>query len=280
MSSYFYEFGTLILGSVLFGAAMNMFLTPGKIVLGGITGIATTINYFFASAPIGLMIIIFNIPLVLLNMRVYGWRAMIKTVIGIVMSSVAVDTLVFLPVTIEDPLLCAIFGGACMGAGAGILFTQGYTTGGSDLASYMLKRRFKRFSTGRMILMLDLFVITGSAVLTGRYAGILYSLIASYTYSHAVDYVLGGADKAKLALIVSPKFDVIADAVFNELGRGVTVLYGCGWYTKEEKDVLMCVVKKDELYKIKLVIHNVDPEAFIILADASEVVGMGFKTEQ
>ena len=152
------------------------------------------------------MIIVINVPLILLNRRVFGFRAMIKTILGTLCTSVAVDLMGFLPVTFTDPLLCAIFGGACMGAGAGLLFSQGFTTGGSDIVAFMIRRKVKSISTGKIILVLDLVIIVSSALLTKHYTGILYSLIASYAYTFAVDLVMGGADKAKLALVVSPKY--------------------------------------------------------------------------
>lgn len=273
-----YIIGSFIVGSLIYGAAMNMFLKPGKTVLGGVTGISTTLNFLFGT-PIGMVIILINIPIILISLKIFGHKAIVKTILGILGTSIAVDTLTFLPVTNTDPLLCAIFGGLCLGAGTGTLFTRGFTTGGSDLVSLMLKRKFKNLSTGKMIMILDFFVITLSAIITKNLEGIFYSLIATFAYMIMIDFMLGGADKAKLVYIISPKYQQIADNIFTELNRGVTILYGRGWYTKDDKCILMCVVKKNELYKIKLLIHSVDPEAFIIFSEATEVMGYGFKSE-
>lgn len=278
ISEKIYLIGSFIVGSLLYGAAMNMFLKPGGIVLGGATGISTTVNYLFHT-PIGLGIIVINIPIIIISLKVFGLKALINTILGILGTSIAVDTMTFMPVTITDPLLCAIFGGLCLGAGTGTLFTRGFTTGGSDLISLILKRKFKQMSTGKLIMIIDFVVIAAAALITRHLEGIFYSLIATYAYMLMIDLVLGGADKAKLAFIISPKYQIIADDIFNQLSRGVTILYGRGWYTKDDKCILMCVVKKTELYKIKVLIHSIDPEAFIIFSDASEVMGYGFKSE-
>ena len=277
-SDNIYQIGYFIIGSLLYGAAMNIFLKPAGIVLGGITGISTTLNYLF-STPIGLGIIVINIPIIIISWRIFGLRAIINTILGILGTSIAVDTMTFLPVTITDPLLCSVFGGLCLGAGTGTLFARGYTTGGSDLISLILKRKFRQMSTGKLIMILDLVVITSAALITRRLEGIFYSLIATYAYMTMIDLVLGGAEKAKLVYVISPKYQIIANDIFTQLGRAVTVLYGRGWYTKEDKCILMCVVKKNELYKMKVLIHSVDPGAFVIFSEATEVMGFGFKSE-
>lgn len=265
-------------GAALFGIAMNMFLSPGHVVMGGATGIATTINFLFPKIPIGIMIMAINVPLLLLNTRYVGSGAILKTVGGIAVSSVMIDVLTFLPVTIEDPLLCAVLGGVTMGSGAGMMLSRGFTTGGSDLAALMLKRRFKMLTTGRIILIIDAAVVLGAAFIMKRYEGILYSAVASFAYSAAVDAVMGGAERAKIAYIVSEKYEDIAAQITEQLHRGVTVLDGNGWYTKEEKKVLMCVVKRHEEYSIKTIVEKTDPTSFMVLSDATEVVGEGFKS--
>ncbi len=264
-------------GAILFGVAMNMFLSPGKIVMGGITGISATINYMFPSIPIGVMIMLMNIPLLFFNMRVVGVRAMLKTVAGIAVSSVMIDLLTFLPVTLDDPFLCALLGGAILGSGAGLMLTRGFTTGGSDLTAFLLKRKIRNLTTGRIILLIDVIVVVGSALVMKNYEGIIYSAISIFAYSVSIDAVMGGAERAKLAFIVSSDHKKVAAAISNELNRGITVLHGNGWYTGEDKEILMCVVKRHEEYLIKKVVEKEDPTAFMILSDATEVLGMGFK---
>lgn len=264
-------------GSVLFGLSMNMFLSPGNVVMGGITGIATTINYLYDKLPIGVLIFALNVPLLLMNIKVNGWKSMIKTVLGIAASSVAVDLTTFVPATLNDPLLCAILGGVTMGTGAGVLLTRGFTTGGSDLAAVLLKRKFKRLTTGKLVLIVDVFVVVGSAIIMKSFEGIIYSSIAIFAYSASIDAVMGGSEKAKMALIISEKHDEIAEEVDRVLNRGMTYLHGEGWYTKANKEIMMCVVKRNEEFRMKQIVEKIDRDAFMILCDATEVLGMGFK---
>lgn len=264
-------------GSVLFGLSMNMFLSPGNVVMGGITGIATTINYLYDKLPIGVLIFALNVPLLLMNIKVNGWKSMIKTVLGIAASSVAVDLTNFVPATLNDPLLCAILGGVTMGTGAGVLLTRGFTTGGSDLAAVLLKRKFKRLTTGKLVLIVDVFVVVGSAIIMKSFEGIIYSSIAIFAYSASIDAVMGGSEKAKMALIISEKHDEIAEEVDRVLNRGMTYLHGEGWYTKANKEIMMCVVKRNEEFRMKQIVEKIDRDAFMILCDATEVLGMGFK---
>ena len=212
-----------------------------------------------------------------MNIKVSGFRSMLKTVLGIIATSVAIDLMTFLPYTLEDPLLCAVLGGVTMGTGAGLMLTRGFTTGGSDLAAVLLKRKFKRLSTGRLILIIDVLVVIGSAIVMRRFENVIYSAVSIFAYSASIDAVLGGSEKAKMALIISSKHSDIATEVSDKLERGITYLHGGGWYTKESKEVLMCVVKRNEEYKLKQLVESIDRDAFMILTDATEVLGMGFK---
>ena len=239
----FLEIGTLLAGSALYALSLTVFLLPSRTVMGGAAGIATTLNILYG-ADVGMIIIALNIPLVLIALKKFGFRFLSKTIITIVISSVATELLTFLPVALDDPLLCAFMGGAMMGVGTGVMMTRGYNTGGSGLAGLMLSQKIKRFSTGRMILTIDFFVIVGSAIALNIYTAILYSLIAATSHSFAVDFVLDGSRAAKLTLVISDKYNIISDAIFRELNRGVTILNGVGWYTRINKKVIMCVVKR------------------------------------
>ena len=274
------SFSNLLLlfgGSAFFGIGMNMFLSPAKVVLGGITGIATTINFLFPVVPIGLAIMVLNIPLLILNVKMVGAKSMLKTVAGIAFSSIMIDALVFLPVGLEEPLLCALFGGALIGSGTGMMLIGGYTTGGTDLSATLIRRKFKGLSTGKMILMMDAAVVIGSAIVMKDFQSIIYSAVSIFACSVSVDAVMGGADKAKLVMIISSEYEKIAKAVASEVNRGVTILHGSGYYSGEDKEILMCVVKRQEEYPLKKVVEKIDPDAFMILSDATEVLGMGFK---
>ncbi len=268
----------IIFGSITYGLAVVLFLGPSGTVMGGATGIATTVNILFPDIPIGMMILVANIPVLLVGLFLYGWRMLWRVVVAVLATSTSTDLLELLPISMtNDPLLSAIMGGLLLGAGGGILLARGYNTGGSDLAGVMIKQKLiKSVSTGRVIFALDLVIIIGSAILTHNFNAIFYSIVATYSYSFALDYIIDGNKSAKMTIIVSDKFEELADAISTELDRGVTILHGLGWYSRRNKDVILCVFKPHELYRAKIIVKSVDPKAFMILTDAKEVMGEGF----
>lgn len=267
-------------GCVMFGASVNIFITPGMITMGGFTGVSTTIGYFF-DTPIGVMIILLNLPLLVLEYRLKGDRsALWRTLLGIMGTSVATDLLAALPYSYEDRLLCALLGGLLMGAGSGLLMRSGFTTGGSDLAAYIIRSRSRRFSTGSIIFVIDAVIIVASAVLTGSFEGMLFSFAAVWCYTTAFDKMLGGGSGAILTLIMSERYREIAEAVSERLHRGVTVLSSSGWYTGKERPTLLCVVKKRELYLLREIAQKNDPNAFVVISNMAEVTGEGFKKSE
>ncbi|MCI8589661.1 MAG: YitT family protein [Clostridiales bacterium] len=265
----------VIIGAVLFAASLNMFLLPADVVQGGVTGIAAALNIRFGF-DVGLLILLINIPLIFANVFVNGWRFILKSAIGVIITSVFVDTLTFFPVTVTDPFLCARIGGGVMGCGCGLLFTRGYTTGGSDLLAFLCKKKWKKISTGKLIFMVDVFVILGAALLLKSYMGIFYSALTIYIQTSVVDLFLSGADKTKLFIIVTEQTDAVAEAL-TQLERGVTVIKGYGYHTDRTKGILISVVKNMQLYTAKTAVMQADTAAFMMIADCSETYGEGFK---
>ncbi|MBQ8509244.1 MAG: YitT family protein [Clostridia bacterium] len=266
---------SVAVGALLFAVSMNMFLLPAGIVLGGMTGVATVINLFWG-LPIGLMILLLNVPLLIVNTKRYGMGFTVRTLIGLVSTSTAVDLLKIFPVTVTDPLLCAIFGGLTMGASVGTLVARGFTTGGTDLIASLLKAKWPKISTGSLVMMADLVIIVGAALLTGDYNGIFYSVICIFASGKLMDHFISGASRGGLALVVSSKPETVASAILRELNRGVTLLQGRGGWSGEEKQVVMCVVSRREVFFLKQTVIGCDPGAFIIIGDAAEVMGQGF----
>ncbi len=277
--TFFLEMGIVLAGSTLFALSLAFFLTPCGVVTGGATGIAVTLHELIGM-PVGIGILLVNTPLVLLNIRLEGMRGMTRTVIGIAATSVLTDLLAFFPAASSEPLLGAICGGAMMGAGAGVMLMRGYTTGGSDLAAYLLHRRIRRIPVGTLILIIDAFIILGAALIKWRFDGILYSVAATIAYSFAIDAVMNGMGRAKLALIISDRYAEIGDAITKKISRGATVLRGIGWYTGVNRDVVMCVMKRAELFSLQRLVKDIDSSAFMIITDAAEVIGSGFSEEK
>lgn len=273
-----YEGGIIVVGSVLFAMSLNMFVLPADIIMGGITGIATVIN-FFTKFPVGLATIILNIPLLIANTRVFGRHFLWRTVIGVAATSLAVDLLNIFPVTVTDPLMCSILGGVSAGAGVGLMISKGYTTGGTDLAACLLKLKLRRMSTGTLVAICDIAIIVGAAFAIGNFDGVFYSLICTWTMGKVMDIMISGSRRVSQAFIITGRAEEIVKLIFERLDRGVTMMDVVGGYTGEVKRMIMCVVQKSELFYLKEIVMECDPSAFVIIGDASEVSGEGFVTK-
>ncbi len=271
----------LFISGCFFALAYNMFLVPGGIFIGGAGGIATVLRILYG-LPTGLMIFCINMPLLLLFMCFYGFRSSVKALVGISVSSLFVEVTerldFLLPAfSADDYVLNAIFGGGVLGIAVAFMFKRGYTTGGSDLAALLLKLKFKGLPTPKVILAVDACVVLFAAIATKDAHSILYSFLAIFMCSSALEFVNGGFDKTRLAYIFSEKYQEVADSLMKNLNRGVTLLDGMGWYTKEDKKIILCVVKKNELFELKTAVRNIDASAFMILGEATETIGEGFK---
>lgn len=268
-------------GAALFGIGINAFLLPNDINVGGASGLATLISHF-TPIPIGVTILLLNVPLLILSVRASSWRSMVRTVIGTVAVSVSSDlfALLFeyirLPMLTEELFLSAVLGSGAMGLGSGIMMLRGYTSGGSDLAAYLLHRRVPRISTGRTIFVIDVAVIAATAITLGKYDLIVYCLISSVVYGFAIDQMMRGANDCRCAMIISEKHTHIAKAILETLERGVTELSGKGGYTGESRTVLMCVVRRREEFALRRLVVSVDPKAFVIMTSSCEAIGDGF----
>lgn len=262
-------------GSLLFGASVNMFLLPLGIVMGGATGIATAANKLWGF-PVGLGIIAVNLPLFIIAVKNLGLGGLIYSIIGTALTSVTADLLTFLPAASPDPLVCAILGGGIMGAGSGMLLSVGITTGGTDLAAYLIHKKRPSLSTGRMIIFFDVLIIVLSSAALKNFGGILYSAVCIASYSVVLDTVERSSRRARMILVISDKWKEIADAISKEIDRGVTMLSGRGYYTGCERQIIMCVTGKNQEFPLRMLVRRLDPEAFIVICEAADVAGNGF----
>ena len=262
-------------GSVLFGIAVSMLLVPASIVTGGATGIATVLSKL-TGLPVGTGILAVNLPLFALSDCDRGFRGMARAIIGTLCTSVSADFFSIFPPAASDPLLCALVGGAVMGVGAGIMLGSGVTTGGSDLAAYLLRKKLPAIPSGRLILYFDTVIILAAAIALGSLRGVMYSVVCTVAYSAALDMVQSAARRAKTVFIISREYAAIADAASSSLDRGTTLLRGIGWHTGEEWNVVMCVIAKQQEYTLREIVRGADPSAFIVICDASCVLGEGF----
>ena len=267
----------ILLGSALFAFGLVIFLEPNNIAPGGVSGIAMIINYLFPSVPIGLLIIIMNIPLFIAGWKFEGKPFLVKSLFGTLLSSVLIDLFSDVYRYTSDPLLAAIYGGIMTGSGLGLLFFRGATTGGSDIIGRLLKIKLPHLSMGKLVLGIDFVVVTAAAVTFGHFNYALYALIALYISSIAIDKVLYGFDTAKVAYIITKYPEEIFRRIDKELERGVTYLHGEGAYTGNATKVLMAAIKMRQIAQLKRIVREVDPSSFVIISDAHEVLGDGFR---
>ncbi len=267
----------MIAGSVLYALSVNCFTAPNHIAPGGVTGLATALNAI-TDWPIGLTSLAINVPLFILSIIFVGGAFTVKTIIATVMVNVAIDTMTFLPTYQGDTLLCCLFAGVMSGVAIGLFFLRGSTSGGTDIVARLVRIRWKNLSTGRLIMLCDLVVITFAGVIFRSLESALYAVVVIYVQGVAIDRVITGGEGGKCFLVITDKKEEVADAIFQKLDRGVTLLDGQGYYTRKEKKVLLCTVRRNEAAAIHNIVRRTDPDAFAIALPASDVLGQGFRS--
>lgn len=281
----------IILGSFITAASINIFMVPYKIAPGGVSGIATVLYYLTGGRlAVGVTMLMLNIPLFLAGIRLIGKRFALRTLFSTVFLSFVVDgtepfTSFLVKHYLTDPqstttpdlLLYSIFGGFLMGLGLGIVFRSGATTGGTDLAARIVNHFIPNLTMGQILLFIDTSVIIFAAVSFSSIPLGLYAIVTLFISSKVIDAILEGVNFAKAVFIISDYSDEIARKVLKDLDRGVTALKGTGMYTGNDKQVLLCVMERGQIPVLKEIVKEIDPRAFVILADVREVLGEGFK---
>lgn len=267
----------IFLGSSLYAVALDFFFAPNSVTPGGVTGLSIIINHLSPALPIGILIIVLNIPIFVLGWRSEGHTFLIKSIIGTVSSSVMIDLLNGVYAYTEDHLLAALCGGVLMGAGLGLIFARGGTTGGSDIIARVLNNKLPNLSVGRFVLVVDAGIIAAAALVFGSINYALYSLVSVYVCSLVIDSIIFGADAARVAYIITERTELVVEAIARELDRGATLLQGTGTYSGQPRNVIMCAIKRRQIVQLKQLVQAIDPGSFVIFVDAHEVLGDGFK---
>ncbi len=266
----------IILGAALYAAGYKFFIYPNSLVTGGVAGISTILNYLFR-LPVGVMMIVINIPVFLIGAKKLGWRFLIDSAVGTVSLSVLIDVLGMLNISFtRQPLLAALYGGVLMGAGLGTVIATGATTGGTDIVAKLLRMRYQYINMGQFILIMNAAIVIGYAIMTRQADAALYSVVCIFVSSRVMDEVLYGLNYGKLAFIISDEYEEISHEINRIMGRGVTELSGMGAYTGKDKKVIMCAIKKRQIVEIKRIVREADPKAFMIISDTKEILGKGF----
>ena len=278
LKRYFMLYLWITLASAIYALGFCWCYDPNQIGFGGITGVGQILNHFFPILPIGTVVILLNIPLFLLGWRLLGGHLLVSSLYAMFVSSAFIDLInLFFTFDPMDPLLACIFGGVSMGGSLGVVFLQGATTGGTDLIARLLKLKLAWLPMGKLLLGIDLVVIVAVALAFRNLYSAMYGVVALYISSLVMDGVLYGIDNAKVAYIISDAYEQITDAIIHDIDRGVTILQGQGAYSGAEKKVLMVAFKQRQIVALKRTVKEIDPAAFLIVCEAHEVLGDGFR---
>lgn len=264
-----------VIGAFIVAVALEMFLLPNKIIDGGVIGISMMASYL-TNGNLGLFILGINVPFILIAYKTLGRKFVINTFFAIIMLSIATNVVSKFHQVTEDLLLVTVFGGILLGLGVGLILRNNASLDGTEMVSIELSKRLKIVSVGELLMTINLFIYAGAGFLFG-WDRALYSILTYYVASKVIDTVLEGLDKAKSVRIVSESSREIGDSIMKELDVSVTYMKTLGGYSRQEKILTYCVVNRLDMPKLKELIHNIDPKAFIVTEDVHEVEGVRFK---
>ena len=266
----------ILVGSAIFGVGFNMFLVPHHLNAGGLSGLAMILVHLLGFGTVGTVTMLINIPLFIIGGWKIGKHFLVYSFIGMLASSVAIDILSVLSAPEVDPLVAALYGGVFCGVGLGMVFITGATTGGSDIIVRLLKRKWPNTPIGTINTCFDLAVVTLTGIAFRDMNTALYCGITVFIMGKVIDAVVYHFDYSRVALIITKHHDEVAQKINDELGRGATFLHGEGTYSRENTKVVLTAVKRQQLAELKQLVVGVDPNAFIIVQEAHQVLGDGF----
>ena len=267
-----------ILGAFVMAVAVSLFLLPNKLSSGGVAGIAT-ITYYLFGVPMGISMLVINVPLFLMSILKIGKKFFVESIIGTISLSVFIDVLDKVTPLTEDKFLACIYGGILMGVGTAIILKSNSSTGGTDLFSYIARIYKPTMKVGEIIFLIDIAIVALNMIFLREIEIGLYSAIAIYLMGKIIDILFEGIYFTKLIYIVSDKAEEIAKEIGNTIGRGTTGIYGKGMYTNTDKLILMCAVTRKDVGKTIQIIRKIDKRSFVIITNSREVLGLGFKNE-
>ncbi|PKP50336.1 MAG: YitT family protein [Bacteroidetes bacterium HGW-Bacteroidetes-1] len=279
-SGWFKNHALIVAGAFIIAAGYVFFITPHKIIPGGIYGISIVLHHTFGT-PVGLTALVFNIPVTLLGIKVLGPRFGIKTFTGFILTSFFMDGLTYVfgsePLIKDDLLLSSLYGGAVIGLGVGFLFKAKATCGGTDVMAMMLGKWTGR-PLGQLMMTVDTAIVFFGTVIFNDWAIPMFSLIVIFLMGKVIDSVLQGLNYDKVVLIISDQFEVISNRITQNLHRGGTTIKAKGMYAGNEKTIIYTVLNRRELSMLETYIQETDPNAFVTVLNADEILGQGFKS--
>jgi uncharacterized membrane-anchored protein YitT (DUF2179 family) len=277
MLSILRDYTLILIGSLVVAANVPLFLEPNQVVPSGATGLAM-LTHFLWGWPIGLVMFLINVPLILAGIKWGGGhKLLVRTVFSVAVMGVGIDLFQrFLTPVQVDPLLYTLFGGMLDGVGIGLVLRGRGTTGGTDIVAQLLSR-LRGLPFGQVLIVVNGIILAGAALVVG-WVPVLYALVVNFVSGRAVDVVLEGVGYARAALIITEHHEAVREAVFAKLGRGVTLLEARGGYTQKSRPALYVVVYRSQVMLLKDIIAGIDPSAFVVVSEAHEVLGEGFRS--
>jgi len=274
LRKYIWDLIGIIIGTAVMAVSFNMFLIPNKIAAGGISGLGVILFHLF-QLPVGLTVLLANVPLFILAWSVLGWRIVAHSLAGTILLPFMLELTAFLPLVTTDLLLASVFGGIGSGLGLGLVFRSQGTTGGTALVAQLFNR-FWGFSSGQSLIGADLVIIVAAGFVFNAEVA-LFALLSLFVSGKVIDVVQEGFSFSKAALIISEKNqDAITEKIFEELGRGATFLEGRGAYSGNEKGIILVIVSQSQVTRLKNIVREIDSSAFVIVSNVGEVLGEGF----
>ena len=266
-----------VAGAAILAVGVSCFVGPAQIAPGGVSGLSILVN-FLTDLPVGAVNLAFNIPLILLAWKFLVRRFTLRTLVTVLIQSVLMDVItLWIPVYTGERIMAALFGGVASGVGLALVFMRGSTTGGTDIVSRLLQLRYRHLSIGRLLFSVDVVVLLLSVAVFRNIEAGLYGMIAIFASGKVLDNILYGLDTGKVLLVVSGKNQEIAARIMETLKRGVTFLHGSGAWSGTERQVLLCAVRAQQCYRVEEIVRGVDKEAFVIVLEATEIAGEGFR---
>ena len=269
--------GIIIIASLIFSLGLHSFVAPANIAPGGVTGIATIISSM-TSLSVGLLYGLLNLPLIILGFIFLGKGMMVKTIVSVAVITVATDYVFgIIPAYEGEKILAALFGGVLFGTGIGLIHLRQGTSGGIDIVNRIIHKKFPHFSMGKIGLAADAVIISASMIIFRSVEAGLFAIVAIFVSGRVIDALFYGGFEGKLLLVFSDKYEEITRKIIEEQERGVTLLHGTGAYSGKDKKIICCASPKSKYIKIKRIVGEVDPDAFIVITKAGEVLGEGFR---
>lgn len=275
VKKYALEYIYIIVGAFLMAVSTALILLPNQLSTGGISGIST-ILYYLCNYPVGLTMLLINVPLFVIAMVKVNKRLFFKSILGTVLLSVFIDLLEKLSPITNDRFLACIYGGIIMGIGTAIILKAGASTGGTDLLSYVIRAYNNKFKSSRVIIIADTIIIFFNIIFFKEIEIGLYSVIAIYLMGKMIDIIFEGIYFTKIMFIISEKYEEISKEIGILVKRGSTGIYSKGMYSGKQNVMLFCVASRKEVAEIKQIIKQIDKNAFIVTTDAIETLGKGF----